>query len=85
MTVSNYPTFKADGTIYCVKTSAIYYANERRGMKKMTTSNSADEICFQIDNSLQTVDVNYEIGSLSKDRASSLASSLRHYYLIHFN
>ena len=57
--------------------TAIYYANERRGMKKLST-NDADEICFQIDLSLQTVDVSYEIAPLSNDRAGSLASSIRY-------
>jgi len=69
---------KDDNNIYCIGSSLIYYANERRGMKLITNTQNNDEICFQIDESLQTVDVNYEIAPLSPNAANSLASSIKY-------
>jgi hypothetical protein len=47
-------------------------------MKLITNTQNNDEICFQIDESLQTVDVNYEIAPLSPNAANSLASSIKY-------
>ena len=62
-----------------MKKTAIYYVNDRRGLKVLTDyTTTGDEICLQIDSSLQISSVNLELASLGSQLASSLASHLRH-------
>lgn len=43
-------------------------------MKKLDYKSSADEVCIQIDKNQQTLSVNYEISSLTNEKAASLAT-----------